>query len=379
MCVCFKRECSLVRLYVLIAAACLFMGAMESCSPFRETGNGDTVAISIEVDPTIELISTIYYLADIPQYDERLLPRYFEKVDAQFGPYRGHSAVALARRYRSAHGISGSAPMSLAVHLGPPPELRPIVDVSHRPEGMETCWTPKLIEAFLAEARSFARDTDFMTFFSRQRDVQEKAINSLEDMLGKEDILSWYADFFGHKPAYYKVYICLINGSCNFGYPVTLADGRQQFTSLLGARFPDWHGIPQYPEDWFMPVIIHEFCHSYINPLITDNPEIWRPLGESLLETHQADMEKSGYAAWNVVLFEYLVRACTLRYLKSRKDKRMWGRQIDSDRRRGFTAIDGLVDCFDNYEADRTRYPDIQSFLPQVRAYFEEWMARHPD
>lgn len=192
----------------------------------------------------------------------------------------------------------------------------------------------------------------------------------MDDMISREQIFQWYEEFFGYCPESSKMYLALLNGSCSYGYPVFYPNGDVEFVSLIGGRFPDKEGNPTYPKEWFLPIIIHEYMHSYINPLIKAKPEEFMELGEALLRTHRAEMIEHGYKVWNVILQEYIVRACTVIYLEQ-IEGRSQEKNIKRDLRSGFSEIEGLVTLLDHYENMRKTYPDIESFLPQIKAYFE--------
>ncbi len=166
----------------------------------------------------------------------------------------------------------------------------------------------------------------------------------------------------------------MLNGSCNYGYPLTFPDSEQEFFSLIGARWPDKNGAPTYAKDWYLPVIIHEFCHSYINPLTISRPQDFKELGEGLLAIQGAKMTEKGYNVWNVVLNEYLVRACTIHFLEQTEGKKKVRGNINNDIQNGFTEIEALVSLLDEYENNRNTYPDIESFLPQIIKFFESYL-----
>ena len=339
---------------ILLFVILILSNSMIGCAKTGEelSVNGE-LNISVRVNPAIELVSTIHYLAGTGQYDEMLLPGYLGRVEGFFGEFRDHSAVQKVKEMNRLHGINGSAPMALAVYLGEPPALAPVVDLSERPDELEARWTAELTDEFLVEARKFAADSKFMDFYAGQEDFYALAIRNLKKTLKKEDLLSWYDAFFGYSPKNYVVYIGLINGSCNYGFSITQENGEQEFISLLGARWPDGKGAPTYRANWFKRVIVHEYCHSYINPLINGNPETWKELGEELLVSHREKMIEHGYNAWNVLLFEYIVRACTVRYFETIDGLRSARNQIAYEEKEGFGAIKGLVELFDNYENDR--------------------------
>ena len=331
--------------------------------------------MQIKVNPTIELFSLIHHLIGDNQYNEGLLPEYLEEVDRYFSPFKDHPAVKFAQECRTQHQINGDAPMALAVTIGPPPSLEPRIDLTHLPEGFDPRWDPNLIRDYLEQARSFAVDSRFMEFHDQHKYFHEQAVANLKDMLTKEHFFQWYHDFFGYIPEHFNLYIGLLNGSCNYGYALILPQGQMESVSILGARRPDSKGAPTYPKSWFLLVIIHEFCHSYINPLTISQPELFKELGESLLVSHRNRMTQMGYNVWNVILNEYMVRACTIRFLMQYEGQRTAAQWMERDKKGGFFAIEGLVKLLEQYEKQRNKYPDIKSFLPQVKKYFESYLA----
>lgn len=353
--------------YVLILAGILFS---DCCAPQQNSKTAGT-QIPIYINPAVELISTLHFLAGTKQYDNRLLPRYFAAVEAHFSTFKDHPAVQLTKKLNQENEINGSAPMALAVCLGPPPELEPVIALSPPPAWLDPRWNKELLSSFLTQARQFARDAKFMDFYTAQKGFHTGSINNLQKTLQSENILPWFEDFFGYSPQNYIMYIGLINGNCNYGFTLTKENGKQEFISLLGAQMPDSTGAPRYPKDWFIAVIVHEYCHSYVNHLINGNPAELKQLGEKMLVSHREDMLKHGYNAWNVVLFEYVVRACTIRYIAAQQGKKAAQERIAYDERVGFPYIAGLARLFDEYENNRAIYPDVASFMPQIFAYFK--------
>lgn len=344
---------------------------ISGCKPSdKEVNESEESLVEIVVNPAIDLFSLMSRLAGINQYTEVLLPDYITEVENHFDPYRDHPGIAFARECNAIHQINGDAPMSLAVYVGPPPELKMRMDLSHIPASFDPRWDSALISEYLEHARIFARESKFMEFHQSQQAYQDLAKQNLYEMISKEQIFQWYKKFFGYFPENFKMYLALLNGSCNYGYPVFYPHGKEEFVSLLGGRFPDKEGFPTYPKEWFLPVVIHEYMHSYINPLIKARPEEFREPGEALLHSHREKMIESGYNVWNVIIQEYIVRACTVKYLEETEGRTQARNNIKNDLRAGFSEIEGLVGLLSEYENSRDIYPDIDSFLPQIKAYF---------
>jgi hypothetical protein len=331
--------------------------------------------IRIEVNPTIELISLIHYLVADKQYAEELLPKYLAEIENYFGHLKEHQAIKFAKLCSTKYQINGDAPMALAVYLDPPPQLEPRIDISNLPADFDPRWNPALIIDYLDQIQSFAVESNFMTFHNSHKSFHQSAISNLEKMMRKEHIFKWFRDFFGYYPDNFKMYIGLLNGSCNYGYQLNLPKEQKISVCLLGARWPDKNGAPTYPKEWFLPVIIHEYCHTYINPLTIRNPDEFRELGEALLNLNREQMVQHGYNVWNVILNEYLVRACTIRFWAHSEGNRAVKKMIENDKEWGFPAIEGLVKLLENYENNHTEYESIVSFLPHIIKYFESYLA----
>jgi hypothetical protein len=341
------------------------------CDNKQNSTLSEEQTIEISVSPAVELFSLIHHLAGDKQYNENLIPDYIKKVDIHFEHLKNHSAVNFAKECDTLFQINGDAPMALAVYIGQPPQLEPIIDLSALPNDFDPRWDSTLISNYLKHAREFAVESEFMKFHMNQNAFHKESIENLKEMLFQENIIKWFFTFFGYYPDNFKINIALLNGSCNYGYKIELPDGKIESVCLLGARDPKRiNNTPAYNKKWFLPVIIHEFCHSYINPLIIGKPEEFKAIGDAILKSHYEAMRKKGYDAWNVVLNEYLVRACTIAFLKETEGIEEVERNIKMDKMNGFVEIEGLVQLLEEYENNRNKYPDIESFLPEIKKYF---------
>ena len=326
--------------------------------------------IDIRVDPSVELFSTIHRLAGTGQYDERELPGYVRDVEDHFGPFKDHPAVRMAVELRGSHDLDGNSPMSLAVFLTDPPDLKARVPLVPPPAGLDPRWTGDVIPEFLDAARDFARDTAFMRFFHAHSGLYERAVENLRGTLRDTEIRPWFQVFFGYQPERYVIILGLQNGTCNYGAKIFREDGTREYYSILGAGRPDRSGAPQYRRDRVLPLIVHEFCHSFVNPLVKRHLELLRGSGEKIFPHLEARMRRWGYNRWHVMIQEYLVRACVLRFLAAQEGSGAYEEMVRYDERAGFPGIRGLAECLKGYEGGREEYPDMESYLPRIARYF---------
>jgi hypothetical protein len=349
---------------------CVIFPACGSQPPVAERSNGTDDEIIVRVDPRVELFSTIHRLAGTGQYDSNELQGYIRDVEEHFGSFRDHRAVALARELRRTHSLDGNSPMALAVYLTDPPELEGRATLNPPPDDLDRRWTADTIPGFLEAAREFVRDTDFQSFFDTHHDLYAYSVANLRSMLTDTNMLPWFQDFFGYQPDDFVIILGLQNGTCNYGASVTLEKGHREFNSLLGASRPDRNGAPRYQRRWHLPIIVHEFCHSYTNPLVDRHKESLREAGESLFPHLKAQLGRWGYNTWFVMMYEYLTRACVLRYLAANESERAAEDRIRVDEEAGFPGIRGLASLLGEYETQRDAYSDLDAFMPRIAAYF---------
>jgi hypothetical protein len=140
----------------------------------------------------------------------------------------------------------------------------------------------------------------------------------------------------------------------------------------MGTWMIDPEGNPTYSGD-VLETIIHEFNHSFANPLVNANIDLLQNPGETLFHSVREQMSSMAYGSWKTVMYESLVRASTIRYFID-------GKQTDSQIRRmvvdemsnGFLWMDQLVASLGDYAGNRSQYPSLSAFMPRIASLFAE-------
>jgi len=328
--------------------------------------------ITISVDPAVELISIIYRLAGMPQYDLRELPGYIADIEEHFRPFRNHRAVETARDLAASHRINGSAPMALAVYLTFP-ELEGEAPLDPPPPDLDHRWTPDIIAEFLSAVRDFASVSSFSEFYASRSEYYNLSVESLRSSLEGHDILPWLQEFFGKEPERYAIIVGMQQGYGNYGLSTTSEDGSVEYISIMGANSPAiFRKVPSFSQWWFIPTVVHEFAHSFVNPAVYATETLLEDVSERLYPYHRAKMMEQGYSTWQHMAFEYLVRASVNRYLLEHEDENGYRRRIEADQNQGFPGIILLTERLAEYEENRNLYPDLEAFMPRVAGCFEE-------
>lgn len=75
------------------------------------------------------------------------------------------------------------------------------------------------------------------------------------------------------------------------------------------------------------------------------------------------------------MMYESLVRACVVRYRLASEGKDAAERQIIQENTNRFYWMRDLSDLMGTYEANRSQYPDLNSFFPEIVEFFDTYAA----
>jgi hypothetical protein len=271
---------------------------------------------------------------------------YAEDAEKQFGKFRSHAVVTLAQELRGTHGVSYDAVMSLAVHLTDAERLQLKLPLQPWPEGLDRRWPAPDVSNFLAAARQFVKDSSFQEFVEQHRPLYQTTVARMQTLMEKEAHLDWFDAYFGPRSqAGFTVALGLLNGGGCYGPHFRAADGREELYCVLGVWQTDKQGLPAFTRD-ALGTVVHEFCHSYANPLIARHQSELRASGDVLYQLVAERMRSQAYGNAQTMLHESLVRVCVIRYLRQYEGEEAVKRAIQSEKRNGFLWMQEMSDLW---------------------------------
>lgn len=342
------------------------LALIVTCSHFALASE---LTLSAHVDERVELVSIVFRLAGNPEYSMSPLKSYTADIDRYFSPYQKHPAVMLAKKLASERNVGFDAPMSMAVHLSPPPALSPLVPFTD--DIPESHWGKENALHFAQLLREFYRDTDFQKFFAAHQPMYRLAEDRFGAVLPDFDI-NWYKEFYGEVPkGHFNLILGMNNGGGNYGPKVIFPDGHEDLYAIIGSWSEDDSGNPTYNKD-YLGTIIHEFNHSFINPLVNEHEDEFVS-AEQVYKTVADKMRASAYVSPKVMIQESLVRAAVVLYFESHgHNSRETTGMIHSEQANGFLWMDNLCGLLRQYTAQRGKYPTFSSFMPAVVQFYRE-------
>ena len=263
--------------------------------------------------------------------------------------------------------------MGLAVRLSPPPALKPLVaftdDVPDARFGRDNAIL------FAQRLADFYRDTHLDKFLAAHQTFYHLAEDRFRVVLSDLD-LNWYKSFFGDvRMGQYYLILGMNNGGGNYGPRVVWPNGHEEFFSIIGCWTQDDSGNPTYSTD-YLPTIIHEFNHSFVNPAFDAHKNEFASAGQ-VYERVADKMQAQAYANSDTMVYESLVRAAVIQYMESRGHKSSEiQRLIRGEQSIGFVWMDELVGLLHQYSSQRTHYPTFESFMPVVAQFYRSLAPR---
>lgn len=333
-------------------------------------------SVVVNVDPRVELMSVIFRLAGNREYSDCRLAAYANDVQRHFGPHRNHPVIERARRLRREHSVSYDAVMGMAVHMKDVETMAEVVPFDPRPEGLDARWAIDEARAFLADARDFAKTAKFAQFFADHRELYATTVSRMEDLLDRDGHLEWFDEFFGARPqAKFTLTLGLLNGPQCYGSKVVRGRGEEDLFCIFGVWRHDDDGMPVF-EKPMLNYVVHEFAHSYVNPIVYAHEKQLEEAGTIIFPFVQEIMSRQAYGRWIIMMHESVVRACVVRYVSDHRGPAAIRQELLEQNQLGFTWVEELAVLLADYEGDRETYPRFEDFFPKIIGFFDDFAPR---
>jgi hypothetical protein len=331
-------------------------------------------SISVSVDPRVELMSIIFRLAGNREYNMSQFLTYVGDIEKHFGQFKDHPVVKLAKQLRNTRGVSYDAVMSMAIHIKDVNDFDLLVPLDPRPQTLDPRWEASSVVEFLEKAKMFAQETKFNEFFDAHKPMYNRASANFRSMMEKEAHLEWFDEFFGEKPgAEFNICLGMTNGGGCYGPRIRIGN-KEKYYCILGVWKFSLLGFGEPVFDKTMlPTVIHEFCHSYANPIVDAHESELEKPGKRIYALVEERMKRNAYGNWLTVIRESLVRACVVRYLAKNEGPDAANKQIQDDVSRGFLWMQGFSDLLIEYEQNRGKYPTLNDFFPKAVEFFDNY------
>ena len=175
----------------------------------------------------------------------------------------------------------------------------------------------------------------------------------------------WFNGYFGAESgSTFRIVLSLLVGPNNYGCSAKLKDGTNALSPVIGCCQVDDNGNISYNANVVLPVVIHEFCHHYCNPL---NGQFWSLMeasAEKVFKEREEQLQQSAYGSALIMMNETFVRASVIRYMRVHYPQIEESAFVGEEERQGFILIQTLCDALKEYEQQRDKYATMSDFMP---------------
>jgi hypothetical protein len=261
-----------------------------------------------KVDERVELLSIVFRLAGNYEYNDNTYRSYVSDIHSHFDRYKNHPLISFTSELSNKNGVCFDAVMFMAIYLEQPPSLNPIVPFSA--DVPEKRWGQDNANKFVRLLKQFYTDARCAEFFMEHEGLYKTVQGNFMPVYEALDV-NWYNQYYGQQPeGSLNVMIGLGLGGGNYGPKLKYPDGKEDIYAVMGTRSIDSTNNPSFLVDDYLPTLIHEFNHSYVNHLTYKYEKDFEGSGLKLYELIKAGMGNQHYTSWQTIMNEALVRAC---------------------------------------------------------------------
>lgn len=342
---------------------CLLSWLLIATSLHASTPSPSSVVRQAVVDQRVEILSIVFRLAERNEYCQSQFKLYTDRINTHFDKYKDHELIHFIKSVMNENGLAYDAVMSMAVNLDDDLNLR--VDVL--PSSLDARWSPEQAEKFVKLLKKFAKESQFNRFYKENADLYAEATKRFAPVYEQLDT-EWYRKFYGQEPKEKFIVINgLGNGGANYGVTLNYKNGDKDVHAIMGAWRVDSAGMVSFTPKEYLPTLIHEFNHSFVNWLTEKHNELLEQSGKKLFEVVGDKMAAQAYGEWAIMLNEALVRASVIKYMKDHNfDKQAIDLEIKAQVDRGFIWTNALVKELEKYSIQRELYPTLDSYMPKI-------------
>ena len=357
-------------LLLVIMATANFAKAQQSEQPgiFTNTAEPRQTTenqIKVRASETVELMAILSRTAGFREYCMDMGAQYTRDTEGWFSSFKSHPVIPYYQHLRAKHGVSYDAVMNMAINLEA--DGRKVSMIGDK-NSLEKRWQDVDIDTFLVRLNQFYSDTRFHDFYTQHQSFYESVLHTYEQNVMQYFHQEWYPRFYGTEPTEkFGVIIGFTNGGGNYGPSRQLPGHPKEVFAICGYYVVDKTGKAFENGLDYAATLIHEFNHSFVNPLYDAYAAQLGPIGEKLLKRYYRGMSNQAYKNAATVINESVVRAAVIIYMQENGfTADQVKAEMDDQIARDFLWMPELVTALQYYTNHRNRFKTLGDYYPEI-------------
>jgi hypothetical protein len=276
----------------------------------------------------------------------------------------GGDAVARHLEALRSKGLWGDLLLEFALHLSEPPALDRLLPWSEALLAPAAKLAPEDpagdLDKLRLELKAYAEAIKFEERYNQRKSDHERLEAEMRELIQRRDPVQVNARFWGTAAPgdFYLLPSPLVQG----GFLASLEfKGRTHTFLAFGPGRP----ATARESRLLHHLLHHELSHPLIDPLLKEKSADLAS-SEALWKVARSYLgEMSGIESWEECVVEHLLRAYNIHDLSS-GDPVMAELMVGSETAAGFLFTRSFVEMLAEYAAARSRWPDLEAYLPQI-------------
>ncbi|WP_211142734.1 DUF4932 domain-containing protein [Clostridium aciditolerans] len=317
---------------------------------------------NVSIEPKIELLGVVQYLADDPVILKKDLyvdtQKYSDDISKYFSKYKDEEVIILYKEMMKTGFTYDAAPNSM---LYVDDNLKLLDNISlHESIITKAGGKEKLLKFFKLLA-DFRKNSKFDEFYISHNEFYNECVLDVKNRIDKSGIIDKIQNYYGYKQNSYNFIIQPLSIG-GYGVRIPTKDGKYDLY--------DFMVVPSDDAEFFQ-MVVHEFGHSYVNPLTEKNIDEINKYS-NLFSPIKDTMAKQAYGSWEYCVNEHIVRSISYRVLRNTYGTEKSEEYITMDTGRKFIYINAISEKLKEYENNREKYPTFNDFYPELVQLFKE-------
>lgn len=335
-------------------------------------------AVKVYINRNVETLFIIYSIADlgITTFDESFI----KTATKEFYNYKNHKSVRIIEQFVKENGVDALPKLFLFFTELPDFQLKLSLD-SVRKSNKLTSKYENLdgVTQVLAQAlKDFYTDANVENFILRHNEIYSNSLSDVYKNLPSNKLIKSMEQFYGFEhEAYVLIPSPMLFPTWGFGGS-TEVNGKKIVYNIFGPLRVAQKGnkkiIDFDSRDKIRNISVHEFGHSFVNPIAekTENRELINSYSY-LFEPIRDDLTKQGYNNWWTCVVEHLVRLGEIR-ISEAMDNKTNAKLLRENytKNKSFIYLPLLERKIVEYENNRDKYSTFEEFLPELIKAFSE-------
>ena len=284
--------------------------------------------IKVKIDKRIEVLGVCLRLSDYHEKFNHLVGDlknypYLEEADRYFAKFQNHKAIKLLNECIKKLSFSYDAPVQLMLFLDEEWNFHgqneyPFVNRLKKSE---------VVLDFLKELKNFVKESNFEEFFNQHQDYYQQEIDSFNSCFELSQVVDFMKKLkMNVASKHFVINLALLLTNGGYGY----FNGDNVFCTM--SRMADKEGnvdkIWGYNSAGEKSLFLHEFSHSFVNPL---TEKYWEQIDKPVLDiTEREVLAKNAYSDVFAIICEYVIRAIQLSFIRQHSKNVDWFFEISA-------------------------------------------------